>query len=43
MIAFTVGAKFNADSSNFKIIGTHTDSPCLRLAPKSKIDYLEYQ
>ena len=42
MIAFTVGEKFNPDTSNFKIIGTHTDSPCLRLAPVSKHTTLGY-
>lgn len=36
LIAFTVGKQFDTSTSNFKIIGAHTDSPCIRLAPKSK-------
>lgn len=37
VVAFTVGAHFDANSTGFKIIGAHTDSPCLRLAPISKL------
>lgn len=33
LIAFTVGSKINLNNTKFKIIGTHTDSPNLRLAP----------
>ena len=35
IIAFNVGAKFNPEESCFKIIGAHTDSPSLRIAPNS--------
>lgn len=35
LIAFTVGAKTDINKTLFKIIGTHTDSPNLRLAPNS--------
>lgn len=42
LVGFTCGAKFNKDTSYFKIIGTHTDSPCIRLAPSSKLETLEY-
>lgn len=36
LVAFTVGGKFDANKTGFKIIGAHTDSPCLRLAPLSE-------
>lgn len=36
LIAFTIGKEFDAKTSTFKMIGTHTDSPAIRLAPKSK-------
>ena len=35
IIAFNVGKKFNPEKSCFKIIGAHTDSPSLRIAPNS--------
>lgn len=35
MFAFTVGGQVELSSTKFKIIGTHTDSPNLRLAPNS--------
>ena len=35
IIAFNVGQKFNPEQSCFKIIGAHTDSPSLRIAPNS--------
>ena len=35
IIAFNVGQKFNPEESCFKIIGGHTDSPSLRIAPNS--------
>lgn len=37
IMAFAVGKKFSADKSGLSIIGAHTDSPCLRLRPVSKI------
>ena len=37
IIAFTVGAKWDPETTGFKIIGTHTDSPNLRLNPVSKM------
>lgn len=36
IIAFSVGEAFTPESTGFKIIGAHTDSPCLRLNPISK-------
>jgi len=35
LFAFTVGAKTQLDKTLFRVIGTHTDSPNLRLAPNS--------
>ena len=35
IIAFNIGQKFNPEESCFKIIGAHTDSPSLRIAPNS--------
>lgn len=37
LVAFTVGDAFDANNTGFKIVGAHTDSPCLRLAPVSKL------
>lgn len=39
VMAFVVGGKFSADSgaSGFSMVGAHTDSPCLRLRPNSKM------
>ncbi|CAE8654090.1 unnamed protein product, partial [Polarella glacialis] len=38
VMAFVVGGKFSADGdSGISMIGAHTDSPCLRLRPNSKI------
>ncbi len=34
LVAFSIPSKFQAQDSYFKMIGTHTDSPCIRLAPK---------
>ena len=36
MIAFHVGEQFEPSKTLFKIIGAHTDSPCLKIAPVSK-------
>ena len=36
IIAFSVGETFNPTNTGFKIIGTHTDSPCLKINPVSK-------
>lgn len=35
LVAFIVGKDFNASNTGFKVIGAHTDSCCLRLAPVS--------
>jgi len=35
IFAFTIGKKFDPLTSCFKIIGAHTDSPSLRIAPNS--------
>lgn len=37
LFAFTVGAKFQKEKG-FKIIGSHTDSPVLKLKPNSKVE-----
>lgn len=37
LVAFTVGNQFNPTRSRFKIIGGHTDSPVLKVKPRSKI------
>jgi aspartyl aminopeptidase len=36
--AFTLGKKVDAGIDLFKIVGCHTDSPVIKLAPNSKID-----
>ncbi|EAR87946.2 aminopeptidase I zinc metalloprotease (macronuclear) [Tetrahymena thermophila SB210] len=43
LVAFTVGTNFDANDTGFKIIGAHTDSPCLRLAPLSKLTSQEFR
>ena len=43
IVAFTVGSKFNTSTAGFNIIGAHTDSPCLRLAPISKASSQGFQ
>lgn len=38
VMAFVVGGKFSVESgSGVSIVGAHTDSPCLRLRPNSKV------
>ena len=36
IMAFTIGKKVNIDSG-FKIVGSHTDSPCFRIKPNPEI------
>ena len=43
LVAWTVGNNFDSAKSIFKIVGTHTDSPCIRLAPKSAHNSLGYK
>lgn len=38
IVAFTLGNKCSAGIDLFKIVGCHTDSPVLKLAPHSKLD-----
>ena len=38
IVAFTLGNKVNQGVDLFKIVGCHTDSPVLKLAPHTKID-----
>lgn len=37
IMALTVGKKFSPDKSGITMFGAHTDSPCLRVRPVSKI------
>ncbi len=37
LIAFIIPPNIDVTQPHFKLLGTHADSPCLRLAPKSKI------
>ena len=37
IFAFVVGSDFNHETGAFRLIGTHTDSPCPKIAPASKI------
>jgi len=40
IVAFVIGSKFkpNSTDSRFLIIGAHSDSPCFKVKPKSKIE-----
>lgn len=42
LVAFTTPSALDASQTYFKIVGTHTDSPCIRLAPFSKFLSQEY-
>lgn len=37
IFAFVVGEDFTPENGAFRILGTHTDSPCPKLAPHSKV------
>lgn len=43
LMAFTVGSLFDPKTTGFKIIGGHTDSPCLKLAPMSQLEKNDFQ
>ena len=38
MVTFAVGGKYNPDTSGAVFIGCHTDSPCIKLKPISKLE-----
>ena len=40
--AFTVGNQCKEGVNLFKIVGCHTDSPCLKLAPRTKVTRVGY-
>jgi aspartyl aminopeptidase len=39
IVAFNIGTKFESGNTGFKIIGAHTDSPCLKICPNSKTSH----
>ena len=44
LVAFSIGKKWNPVNGNIKIIGVHTDSPSIKLAPntlKKEFGYLQ--
>ncbi|KAM3129640.1 hypothetical protein pb186bvf_018251 [Paramecium bursaria] len=43
IVAFVVGPDYDQNNTGFSIIGAHTDSPCLRLAPVSKLEANGFQ
>eukprot|EP01016_Furgasonia_blochmanni_P016066 TRINITY_DN190_c0_g1_i4.p1 TRINITY_DN190_c0_g1~~TRINITY_DN190_c0_g1_i4.p1 ORF type:complete len:920 (-),score=235.17 TRINITY_DN190_c0_g1_i4:117-2876(-) len=42
LVAFGIGDKFDINNTGFKIVGAHTDSPVLKLAPASKLTTHNY-
>lgn len=43
MIVFDVPEKFKSEDINMKLIATHVDSPCLRMAPRSKKQFKSFE
>jgi len=42
-VAYTVGKKINNNTACFKVVGAHSDSPNLRLAPFSYHESFNYE
>eukprot|EP01102_Stenamoeba_stenopodia_P018127 TRINITY_DN6608_c0_g3_i2.p1 TRINITY_DN6608_c0_g3~~TRINITY_DN6608_c0_g3_i2.p1 ORF type:complete len:462 (+),score=119.25 TRINITY_DN6608_c0_g3_i2:234-1619(+) len=42
IVAFAVGKKYDGATSAFNIVAAHTDSPCLKLKPITKVEKCEY-